>query len=78
MLQETPKESEEDIPKSGWGWKQGVKGARPGERSKTYTREWDIQEEGRVCKVMNELCCRAYMESRGLLLQEGKQIGYYP
>lgn len=31
---------------------------------------WDIHEEGRVSKIMSGLCCRAYMERKGLLLQE--------
>lgn len=30
-----------------------------------------------VSKIMSGLCCRAYMERKGLLLQEVKEIGYY-
>lgn len=47
-------------------------------KSKTCRIGWDIHEDGSMSKIMSRLCCRAYMESKGLLLQEGKEIGDYP
>ena len=41
-------------------------------KSKTCRMGWDIHEEGSVSEIMSRLCCRAYMESKGLLLQEGR------
>lgn len=47
-------------------------------KSKTCGMGWDIHEDGSMSKIMSRLCCRVYMESKGLLLQEGKEIGDYP